>query len=129
MAHKNTPKVTPATAEMNYEKLITDKAKEYAPMIKEAFPTQSSLLIAVDNSVRFLDTAFDALNGEVTADYFCKHGPLAQYPDQLFTLMVLFVDSGVFYPTDPEKTVFNLENADTWKFAGKPKQSETAEAK
>ena len=45
MAHKNTPKVTPATAEMNYEKLITDKAKEYAPMIKEAFPTQSSLLM------------------------------------------------------------------------------------
>ena len=124
MAHNKTPKVTPFTADLNYEKVITEKAKEYAPMIREAFPTQSALLIAVDNSVRFLETAYDALNGEVTADYFCKHGPLTKYPDQLLTLMVLFVDSGVFYPTDPEKVVFNLDNADTWKFVGKPKKPE-----
>lgn len=51
MAHKNAPKVTPASAEMKYAADITKKAKEYAPMFKEAFPTESALLIALDNAV------------------------------------------------------------------------------
>lgn len=125
MSHNNkNPKVTPFTADLKYDKAVTDKAREYAPMVRDAFPTQSALLIALDNSVRFLDTAYDALNGEVTAAYFCKHGPLSNYPDQLLTLMVLFVASGVFVPTDPEKSVFSLDNASTWKFVRRQGKAE-----
>lgn len=118
MAHKNVPKVTPASAEMKYTSDIAKKAKEYAPMFKEAFPTESSLLIALDNAVRFLSTSYIALNGNVTADYFCLHSPLANYPDQLLSLMVLFVDCGVFVPTDENHLTFSLDCANTWKFAG-----------
>lgn len=118
MAHKNAPKVTPASAEMKYAADITKKAKEYAPMFKEAFPTESALLIALDNSVRFLSTSYLALNGNVTADYFCLHSPLSEHPDQLLALMVLFVDCGVFVPTDEKNAVFSLQNAHTWKFSG-----------
>lgn len=115
---KSAPKVTPATADLKYEADITAKAKQYAPMFKDAFPTETALLIAVDNSTRFLATAYEALNGNVTADYFCLHSPLSEHPDQLLALMVLFVDCGVFVPTDEKNTVFSMQNAHTWKFAG-----------
>lgn len=115
---KSAPKVTPASADLKYEANITEKAKQYAPMFKDAFPTETALLIAVDNSTRFLATAYEALNGNVTADYFCLHSPLSEHPDQLLALMVLFVDCGVFVPTDEKNAVFSLQNAHTWKFAG-----------
>ena len=120
MPKKSTPKVTPASANLKYEADITKKAKKYAPMFKEAFPTETALLIAVDNATRFLGTAYEALNGNVTADYFCLHSPLLEHPDQLLALMVLFVDCGVFVPTDEKNLVFSLQNANTWKFAGFP---------
>lgn len=109
-------KITPAVADLNYEANITAKAHEYAPMMQEAFPTKTSLLIAIDNSTRFLKTAYDALDGNVTAEYFCLHGPLSEYPEQLLALMVFFIDSGVFYPTVPEALPFSLGNAKLWKF-------------
>ena len=117
MAHNNTPKVTPESAKLNYEAFITEKAKEFAPMLQEAFPTQSALLIALDNSVRYLGTASETMPS-VTAETFCMHGPLNSYPDQLLALMVLFVASGVFVSTDPEVQVFSIKNADKWKFTG-----------
>lgn len=118
MSKNPTPKVTPASADMKYEAEITRKAKQYAPMFKDAFPTETALLIAVDNSTRFLATSYEALNGNVTADYFCRHSPLSAHPDQLLALMVLFIDCGVFLPTDEKNLVFSLQNANTWKFAG-----------
>lgn len=120
MSRNPTPKVTPASADMKYEAEITRKAKQYAPMFKDAFPTETALLIAVDNSTRFLATSYEALNGNVTADYFCLHSPLSAHPDQLLALMVLFIDCGVFVPTDEKNLVFSLQNANTWKFAGFP---------
>lgn len=110
--------VTPTTADINYEAEITAKAHEYAPMMLNAFETKTALLVALDNSTRFLKTAYEALDGNVTADYFCKHSPLSEYPDQLLALMVLFIDSGVFYPTDESASVFSLSNAHLWKFRG-----------
>lgn len=115
---KTTRLVTPATADINYEAAITEKANEYAPMMLEAFETKTALLVAIDNATRFLKTAYDALDGNVTAEYFCKHSPLSEYPEQLLTLMVLFVDCGVFYPTSEEASVFSLSNAHLWKFRG-----------
>ena len=117
MSHKNEPKITPASADLRYEADITKKAKEFAPMLRDAFPTESALLIAVDNSVRFLKDAMVAFDGNVTADYFCLHGPLSNYPEQLLSLMLIFVSTGVFYPTDEHKTVFSLENASMWKLS------------
>lgn len=127
MAHKNAPKVTPETAKLKYEAMITEKAQEFAPMVRDAFPTKSALLIALDNSVRFLETSMVALGTQVTADYFCMHGPLTQYPDQLFTLMMLFVATGTFASTDPEVSVFSLENAPKWVFTGNVQNKEQAE--
>lgn len=118
MPKKHEPKVTPISAKLFYEKTITEKAKNYADLFKGAFPTESALLIAVDNSTRFLATSYEALNGNVTADYFCLHSPLSAHPDQLLALMVLFIDCGVFVPTDEKNLVFSLQNANTWKFAG-----------
>ena len=118
MSHKPTLKVTPESAKLNYEAFITAQATEFAPMLQAAFPTQSALLIALDNSVRYLGTASETLP-VVTADDFCMHGPLSSYPDQLLALMVLFVASGVFVSTDPEVQVFSLKNASKWKFTGK----------
>lgn len=112
---KTTSKVTPATADLNYEADITAKAHEYAFLMRDAFPTETSLLIALDNTIRFLRTAHDSMDGNVTADYLCKHGPLSEYPDQLLTLMLLLVDSGVFYPLDDSASVFSLTNAHLWK--------------
>lgn len=121
MAHSNQSKVTPESAKLKYEVYITEKAHEYSEFMKEAFPTQSALLIAVDNSVRFLETAYEALDGNVTADYFLKHSPLSDYPDQLFTLMALFIESGVFYAEDASAQPFSPSNAGSWKFAGAKK--------
>lgn len=115
---KKTSKVTETSADLNYEAMITEKAHEYAPMMLNAFNTQTALLIAIDNSTRFLRTAYDALDGYVTADYFCKHSPLSEYPDQLLALMVIFIESGIFYPTDASASVFSLSNAHLWKFRG-----------
>lgn len=118
MSHKNEPKVTPESAKLKYEAFITEKAEEYSELMHDAFPTKSALLIAVDNSVRFLETASEALNGNVTADYFLRHGPLSEYPAQLFTLMALFIECGVFRPTDESALTFSPDNADKWKFTG-----------
>lgn len=115
---QSTSKVTPITATLNYEAMITGMAQEYAPMIREAFPTQSALLIALDNSVRYLGTASETMP-KVTADDFCMHGPLNSFPNQLLALMVLFVASGVFVSTDPEVQVFSIKNASKWVFTGK----------
>lgn len=123
------PKVTPVTATLHYEAMITEKAKEYVTMFRASFPTESSLLIAVDNSTRFLATSYEALNGNVTADYFCLHSPLSAHPDQLLALMVLFIDCGVFVPTDEKNLVFSLQNANTWKFAGFPADNGGANGK
>lgn len=112
---KTNGKVTPASADINYEADITAKAKEYAPLVRESFPTETALLIALDNSIRFLNTAYEALDGNVTAEYFCLHSPLSEYPDQLLTLMMLFISSGVFYPVTTEYSVFSLANADKWR--------------
>ena len=118
MSHNNEAKVTPESAKLKYEAFITEKAEEYSEMMHRAFPTKSALLIAVDNSVRFLETATEALDGNVTADYFLQHSPLAEYPDQLLTLMVVFIESGVFYPTEESAVPFSPKNAGKWKFAG-----------
>lgn len=118
MSKNHGSKVTSISAKLFYEKAIADKAKNYAELFRGAFPTESSLLIALDNAVRFLSTSYVALNGNVTADYFCLHSPLANYPDQLLSLMVLFVDCGVFVPTDENHLTFSLDCANTWKFAG-----------
>ena len=117
MSHKNTPKVTPESAKLNYEAFITAQANEFAPMLQEAFPTKSALLIALDNSVRYLGTAKETMS-VVTAETFCLHGPLNNFPNQLLALMVLFVASGVFVSTDPEVSVFSIKNADKWVFTG-----------
>lgn len=118
MAKKIIEKLTPMVADLKYEEAITKKAQDYAPLFKDTFPTQTALLIAIDNTTRFLQTAYDALDGNVTAEYFCLHGPLAEYPDQLLALMVLLIDAGVFYPTDPSATVFSLANSKLWKYKG-----------
>ena len=118
MSKKTVSKVTPNSADIKYAADIANKAKKYAPMFKDAFPTESSLRISLDNAMRFLATSYVALNGNVTADYFCLHGPLANYPDQLFSLMVLFIDCGVFVPTDEKHLTFSMECANTWKYVG-----------
>lgn len=116
MAHKKAPKVTPESAKLNYEAFITEKAKEFSPMLHDAFKTETSLLIAIDNSVRFLNISSDAFGGKVSAEYFILHGPLSEYPDQSLSLMVLFVASGVFVPEDSSLVCFNIKDSSKWFF-------------
>lgn len=117
--HDKAPKVTPESAKMHYEASVAAKAKEYGPVIMQAFPTESAMRIALSNSMMFLETAEAALGADaVTAQYFCEHGPLAKYPDELFTMMALFVDTGVFYPAEEGVEVFHPDNADKWRFKG-----------
>ena len=118
MSHKSQPKVTPVSADLKYEAYITEKAKEFSPMLHEAFPTESSLLIAIDNTVRFLNTANETMPGQVTAKYYLVHGPLSNYPDQALALLVLFVASGVFQHTTAGKA-FSIKEAGDWKFIPK----------
>ena len=122
MTKKTAPKVTPESAKLNYEKAVLTATKEFAPMVHEAFPTETSMLVALSSVNTWLTTAM-ANSDDVRADEFCAHGPLANMPDQLMTLMVLFVASGVFVSVDPEITVFSPDNAGSWKLAaciGKP---------
>ena len=114
MAHKKAPKVTPESAKLNYEAFITEKAQEFSPMLHDAFPTESSLLIAIDNTTRFLQTANDTMPGKVTAEYFILHGPLSNYPDQTFALLLLFVATGVFRNTEANDKAFKLSDAAKW---------------
>lgn len=116
MAHQTQPKVTPASANLKYEAYITEKAKEFAPMLHEAFPTESALLIALDNSVRFLQTANETMADKVTAEYYLLHSPLSNYPDQALALMVLFVASGVFQPSEQGMGPFSVKESAKWTF-------------
>ncbi len=116
MAHHTQQKVTTISADLKYEAYITEKSKEFAPMMREAFPTESALLIALDNSTRFLRTAYDSMDGNVTAEYYLLHGPLSNYPDQALTMMVLFVASGVFKPSDPESGAFSVKDSSKWTY-------------
>lgn len=116
MTKKMTKIVTPASASVDYDALVTRAANEFAPVLQEAFPTKTALLVALDSTVLFLDTAYDAMDGKVTADHYCKHGPLAQYPDQLLSMMVLLVAGGVFRTDDPSVDVFRPDNADKWTY-------------
>lgn len=123
MAHKKAPKVTPESAKLNYEAFITEKAQEFSPMLHDAFPTESSLLIAIDNTTRFLQTANDTMPGKVTAEYFILHGPLSNYPDQTFALLLLFVATEVFRnPEEPGKA-FSLKEASKWIYFPKKQEA------
>lgn len=122
MAKKTAPKVTPESAKLHYEQAVFEAAKQFAPMVREAFPTETSMLVALSSVKTWFETAM-ATSEDVRADEFCEHGPLAKCPDQLMTMMVLFVASGVFVSVDPDITVFSPDNAGSWKLAacnGKP---------
>lgn len=96
--------------------------KKTAPKVREAFPTETSMLVPLSSVQTWFETAM-ATSEDVRADEFCEHGPLAKCPDQLMSMMVLFVASGVFVSVDPEITVFSPDNAGSWRLAaciGKP---------
>lgn len=116
MTKKTAPKVTPASAKLHYEQAVFEAAKQFAPMVREAFPTETSMLVALSSVKTWFETAM-ANSDDVRADEFCEHGPLAKFPDQLMTMMVLFVASGVFVSVDPEVAVFAPDNAGSWKLA------------
>lgn len=114
--NKMTKIVTSASASIDYDAIVNRAAGEFAPILQEAFPTKTALLVALDSTVLFLNTAYDALDGKVTADYYCKHGPLAPYPDQLLSMMVFLVAGGVFRTDNPDVDVFRPDNADRWMY-------------
>ena len=119
MSHKQASKVTPESAKLNYEAFITEKAQALSPILHDAFPTETALKIAIDNTTRFLQTAEDAMPGKVTAEYFILHGPLSNYPDQTFALLLMFVASGVFQNPDGSDKAFSLADASKWVYIPK----------
>lgn len=82
MAHKKVAKVTPESAKLQYEAFITEKAKEFSPMLHDAFKTETSLLIAIDNTTQLTLQGLVALNVQkgavVNTDEFRGYGDLSE---------------------------------------------------
>lgn len=71
MAKKTAPKVTPESAKLHYEQSVFEAAKQFAPMVREAFPTETSMLVALSSVKTWFETVM-ANSDDVRADEFCQ---------------------------------------------------------